>query len=208
MSLLCAGLLRHRPAAPLPSLVASTLCVLRLMFTGHQHQRQRQGHEEKGAEESKSRLRQTLQQKRQALEAQVPPFLLSLTYSLLTGVVVAAGVFLFDVSISYIHDLPDILSQTYGIGGGRAVGFPIFGLFIPFRCIMPIGAGIAVAALQSYSFSPTLEGVVDDHKEYAHPNSHCWQVHVRVHRIRKAGRQQCSSDLLVLLLPMMMMMNL
>lgn len=37
--------------------------------------------------------------------------LTTLLYSVLTGGVVATSVFFFDVSIQYIHDLPDILSR-------------------------------------------------------------------------------------------------
>ena len=36
--------------------------------------------------------------------------LVTLAYAMLTGVVVAGSVFAFDVSIQYIHDLPDIFA--------------------------------------------------------------------------------------------------
>ncbi len=38
-------------------------------------------------------------------------------------------------------------------------GFEIFGTAVPFRCIMPIGAGFAVAFLQSQGFAPPLKTV-------------------------------------------------
>lgn len=65
------------------------------------------------------------------------------------GAVVAASVFVFDVSIQFIHDLPDIFAKELHIGGGRATGFQLGTLAVPFRCIMPVGAGFMVAALQS-----------------------------------------------------------
>lgn len=105
--------------------------------------------------------------------------LLTISTALVVGVAVAASVFTFDVSIQYIHDLPDILSKDYGIGGGRATGFQLGDFAIPFRCIMPVGAGVAVAALQAKGFSPPLkfltraiEGVVDDRKSYGVPTSY------------------------------------
>lgn len=68
------------------------------------------------------------------------------------------------------------------MGGGRATGLVIGDTAIPFRCIMPIGAGLIVAYLQSWGFSPALkfltraiEGVVDDSKNAALPTSY-WQV--------------------------------
>ena len=87
--------------------------------------------------------------------------------------------FAFDVSIQFIHDLPDLLA-SYGVGGGRTMGLPLpFGVFVPFRCIMPIGAGVAVAWLQSKGFSPSLkfltraiEGVIDDNKTSAFPSDY------------------------------------
>lgn len=45
----------------------------------------------------------------------------------------AAAVFIFDVSIQTIHDLPDIFSSGLGIGGGRKTGLELFGMSIPFR---------------------------------------------------------------------------
>jgi len=152
--------------------------------------------------------------------------LVTLFYAMATGVVVATSVFFFDVSIQYIHDLPDILAvggawglgvgvwgaavcvlavwfatdgwshdfetrpakphvspstpplntvqlcsprtqplqtahpalQNLHVGGGRATGLQLPGdLAIPFRCIMPVGAGFAVAALQSKGFAPGLK---------------------------------------------------
>lgn len=44
---------------------------------------------------------------------------ITLAYSVLIGVVVASSVFVFDVSIQCIHDLPDFFSKNLGIGGGR-----------------------------------------------------------------------------------------
>jgi len=38
------------------------------------------------------------------------------------GGVVATSVFFFDVSIQYVHDLPDIMAQVSGGGGGRERG--------------------------------------------------------------------------------------
>ncbi len=60
------------------------------------------------------------------------------------------------------------------------MGLPLpFGAFVPFRCIMPIGAGVAVAWLQSQGFSPSLkfltraiESVVDDNKTAAFPSDY------------------------------------
>ena len=69
----------------------------------------------------------------------------------LPGGVVATSVFVFDVSIQTIHDIPDMLAAQ-GIGGGRTAGLTLFpgGEFaIPFRCVMPIGAGVIVAWLQT-----------------------------------------------------------
>ena len=63
----------------------------------------------------------------------------------------ATSVFVFDVSIQTIHDIPDMLAAQ-GIGGGRTAGLTLFpgGEFaIPFRCVMPIGAGVIVAWLQA-----------------------------------------------------------
>lgn len=55
----------------------------------------------------------------------------------------------------------------------------ILGLSVPFRCILPVGAGFAVAALQSQGFSPALkfltraiEGVVDDNTKAGLPTSY------------------------------------
>lgn len=84
--------------------------------------------------------------------------IITLSYAVLVGGVVAASVFTFDVSIQYIHDLPDNLSSI-GIGGGRTVGLPLFGTFVPFRSIMPIGAGFLVAWLHSMGFAPPLKVV-------------------------------------------------
>ncbi|MEW5302860.1 MAG: hypothetical protein WDW36_005601 [Sanguina aurantia] len=104
---------------------------------------------------------------------------ITLAYSVLIGIVVASSVFVFDVSIQCIHDLPDFFSKSLGIGGGRAEGFMILGLSVPFRCILPVGAGFAVAALQSQGFSPALkfltraiEGVVDDNTKAGLPTSY------------------------------------
>ncbi|KAL6763955.1 chloride channel [Haematococcus lacustris] len=108
--------------------------------------------------------------------------ILTLSYAVVIGVVVAASVFTFDVSIQFIHDLPDIFAVNLGIGGGRATGFQLGDVAIPFRCIMPVGAGVLVAWLQSEGFSPPLkmltraiEGVVDDRKSYDVPRSY-WPV--------------------------------
>lgn len=67
--------------------------------------------------------------------------LLTLGYATATGAGVAASVFVFDVSIQYVHDLPDIFAQNLHLGGGRATGLQIGDFAVPFRCIMPIGAG-------------------------------------------------------------------
>ncbi|KAG2448571.1 hypothetical protein HYH02_006462 [Chlamydomonas schloesseri] len=106
----------------------------------------------------------------------------TLTYAVLTGGLVAAAVFIFDVSIQTIHDLPDIFSSGLGIGGGRKTGLEIFGMSVPFRCVMPVAAGFAVAWLQSLGFSPALkvltramEGVTDDSAKAMLPKSY-WQV--------------------------------
>jgi len=67
------------------------------------------------------------------------------------GGVVATSVFAFDVSIQAIHDIPDVLASK-GIGGGRMTGlvlFPSSQFSVPFRCVMPIGAGVIVAWLAS-----------------------------------------------------------
>lgn len=109
--------------------------------------------------------------------------LLTLSYAVLTGAVVATSVFAFDCTIQYVHDLPDIFAKELHIGGGRATGLQLTDSFaIPFRCIMPIGAGFIVAGLQSLGFSPALkfltraiEGVVDDNRTAALPKSY-WQV--------------------------------
>eukprot|EP00878_Enallax_costatus_P014507 GHUV01015174.1.p1 GENE.GHUV01015174.1~~GHUV01015174.1.p1 ORF type:complete len:413 (+),score=124.29 GHUV01015174.1:375-1613(+) len=107
--------------------------------------------------------------------------LITLAYAVGMGGLVATSVFVFDVSIQYVHDLPDIFAQLH-VGGGRATGLVIGDTAIPFRCIMPIGAGLIVAYLQSWGFSPALkfltraiEGVVDDSKNAAFPTSY-WQV--------------------------------
>ncbi|MEW5312393.1 MAG: hypothetical protein WDW38_004032 [Sanguina aurantia] len=47
---------------------------------------------------------------------------ITLAYSVLIGIVVASSVFVFDVSIQCIHDLPDFFSKSLGIGGGRVSG--------------------------------------------------------------------------------------
>ncbi|KAG2444864.1 hypothetical protein HXX76_001602 [Chlamydomonas incerta] len=106
----------------------------------------------------------------------------TLTYAVLTGGLVAAAVFIFDVSIQTIHDLPDIFSSGLGIGGGRKTGLEIFGMSVPFRCVMPVAAGFAVAWLQGLGFSPALkvltramEGVTDDSAKAMLPKSY-WQV--------------------------------
>ncbi|GLI60659.1 hypothetical protein VaNZ11_002859 [Volvox africanus] len=106
----------------------------------------------------------------------------TLTYAVLTGGLVAAAVFIFDVSIQTIHDLPDIFSTGLGIGGGRKTGLEIFGTAVPFRCVMPVAAGFAVAWLQKVGFSPALkvltramEGVTDDSAKATLPKSY-WQV--------------------------------
>eukprot|EP00775_Hariotina_reticulata_P005436 gene5436-5669_t len=95
--------------------------------------------------------------------------LVTLAYAVAMGGVVATSVFFFDVSIQYVHDLPDIFAQVR-----MALG--VWG------CIMPIGAGFMVAYLQKWGFSPALkfltraiEGVVDDSKNAALPTSY-WQV--------------------------------
>lgn len=105
--------------------------------------------------------------------------LVTLAYAVAMGGVVAASVFVFDVSIQYVHDLPDIFSQDLHLGGGRATGLVFGDTAIPFRCVMPIGAGFVVAYLQSWGFSPALkfltraiEGVVDDSKNAAYPTSY------------------------------------
>eukprot|EP00798_Chlamydomonas_sp_ICE-L_P004840 gene4840-34596_t len=89
----------------------------------------------------------------------------ALVYAIAIGGIVGTIVFAFDVSIQYVHDLPDILA-TLGIGGGRTMGFPfLFGSFVPFRCIMPIGAGVIVAGLIAKGFSPPLKSLtraIDD----------------------------------------------
>ncbi|KAG2496243.1 hypothetical protein HYH03_005841 [Edaphochlamys debaryana] len=106
----------------------------------------------------------------------------TLTYAVLTGGVVATAVFLFDVSIQTIHDLPDIFANGLGIGGGRKTGLEFFGMSVPFRCVMPVAAGVAVAWLQGLGFSPALkvltramEGVTDDTSKAQLPTSY-WQV--------------------------------
>lgn len=73
--------------------------------------------------------------------------------------------------------------QTLHLGGGRATGLQLPNdVSIPFRCVMPVAAGFAVAALQSKGFAPGLkfltraiEGVVDDSKTAALPKDY-WQV--------------------------------
>jgi hypothetical protein len=45
--------------------------------------------------------------------------LLTLAYAVTMGGVVATSVFVFDVSIQYVHDLPDIFSQVCGLGCNR-----------------------------------------------------------------------------------------
>jgi hypothetical protein len=127
------------------------------------------------------------QQQQQRRQQQAPPpdsfgggdDLLSLGYAISTGAIVATSVFLFDVSIQYIHDLPDIFSANLHLGGGRATGLALFGYAVPFRCVMPIGAGLLVAWLQSWGFSPALkfltraiEGVVDDDKNAGFPKNY------------------------------------
>eukprot|EP00198_Chlamydomonas_reinhardtii_P000776 XP_001690111.1 predicted protein [Chlamydomonas reinhardtii] len=114
--------------------------------------------------------------------ADVEDDITTLTYAVLTGGLVAAAVFIFDVSIQTIHDLPDIFSSGLGIGGGRKTGLELFGMSIPFRCVMPVAAGFAVAYLQSLGFSPALkvltramEGVTDDSAKAMLPKSY-WQV--------------------------------
>jgi hypothetical protein len=59
--------------------------------------------------------------------------LLSLGYAVSTGAIVATCVFLFDCSIQYIHDLPDIFAVDFHLGGGRATGLELFGFSVPFR---------------------------------------------------------------------------
>mmetsp|Transcript_21002 Transcript_21002/g.58374 ORF Transcript_21002/g.58374 Transcript_21002/m.58374 type:complete len:766 (+) Transcript_21002:1061-3358(+) len=83
----------------------------------------------------------------------------TISTAVIVGATVAASVFAFDVSIQFFHDLPDIFAKEFGIGGGRATGFQIGDLAVPFRCIMPVGAGVIVAALQSQGFSPPLKGL-------------------------------------------------
>ncbi len=75
-----------------------------------------------------------------------------------------------------------LVVQELHLGGGRATGLEIGSIAIPFRCVMPIGAGFVVAGLYSLGFSPALkfltraiEGVVDDSKNAALPTSY-WQV--------------------------------
>lgn len=77
---------------------------------------------------------------------------------------------------------PPPFDEQMHVGGGRATGLVIGDTAVPFRCIMPIGAGIIVAWLQSQGFSPALkfltraiEGVVDDNRNAALPTSY-WQV--------------------------------
>lgn len=82
----------------------------------------------------------------------------TLSYAVIIGGVVAASVFTFDVTIQYIHDIPDNLAKM-GIGGGRVTGLQLLDTSIPFRCIMPIGAGFAVAWLQTMGFAPPLKVV-------------------------------------------------
>lgn len=74
------------------------------------------------------------------------------------------------------------VAQDLHLGGGRATGLQLGTIAVPFRCIMPIGAGFVVAWLHSLGFSPALkfltraiEGVVDDSKTAALPTSY-WQV--------------------------------
>ncbi|KAG1659430.1 hypothetical protein FOA52_001101 [Chlamydomonas sp. UWO 241] len=102
----------------------------------------------------------------------------TLSYAVLIGGVVATSVFVFDVSISAIHEVPDWLAGA-GIGGGRATGLPIGDVFVPFRCVMPVGAGFAVAWLQSLGFAPPLkmvtravENVRDDVKTASLPKDY------------------------------------
>lgn len=42
--------------------------------------------------------------------------LITLAYAVAMGGLVATSVFIFDVSIQYVHDLPDILAQVRGNG--------------------------------------------------------------------------------------------
>ncbi|GAX78773.1 hypothetical protein CEUSTIGMA_g6210.t1 [Chlamydomonas eustigma] len=84
--------------------------------------------------------------------------LVTLSYAVLIGGVVATSVYAFDVTIQAIHDLPDLLAAR-GIGGGRSEGFLLLGSAVPFRCIMPIGAGVLVAWLQAQGFAPPLKAV-------------------------------------------------
>jgi hypothetical protein len=61
--------------------------------------------------------------------------LLSLCYAVATGAIVATCVFLFDCSIQYIHDLPDIFAADFHLGGGRATGLELLGYSVPFRSV-------------------------------------------------------------------------
>jgi hypothetical protein len=131
------------------------------------------------AAERAARLPQPQPQPQPELNGGANDDLLSLCYAVSTGAIVATSVFLFDVSIQYIHDLPDIFSANLHLGGGRATGLELFGYAVPFRCVMPIGAGLLVAWLQSWGFSPALkfltraiEGVVDDDRNAGWPKSY------------------------------------
>jgi hypothetical protein len=84
--------------------------------------------------------------------------IITLSYAILVGGLVATSVFVFDVSIQYIHDIPDMLANK-GIGGGRATGLAFGDVSVPFRCVMPIGAGVLVAWLQGMGFAPPLKVV-------------------------------------------------
>jgi hypothetical protein len=85
-------------------------------------------------------------------------------------------------------------AQNIHVGGGRATGLQLPGdLAVPFRCVMPIGAGFAVAALQSRGFAPGLkfltraiEGVVDDSKNATLPQDY-GQVGARMGPQGRAG---------------------
>ena len=79
----------------------------------------------------------------------------TISTAVLVGATVAASVFAFDVSIQFFHDLPDIFAKEFHIGGGRASGFQLGDLSVPFRCIMPIGAGAHICRVgQSHIYTP------------------------------------------------------
>jgi hypothetical protein len=70
--------------------------------------------------------------------------LVTLTYATMIGVVVATSVFFFDVSIQYIHDLPDI----FAVGGGMVVVVVVY--------VLVVFWGMVVVAWRMLSTIPTL----------------------------------------------------